>query len=147
MNIDEVREITNKLRGWLTPAEGELLYNLAKNCTGKGVIVEIGSWVGKSTIHLAAGSQEGSQVPVFAIDPHTGCTVHLVDGEVDGGAIVAQAAVDVCDDDTLETLEARVHDAEHELYPEALRRLMSESWTRIGRRITFAPAGEEAGRA
>ena len=83
MNIEEVREFTSKMRGWLAPAEGELLYNLAKNCTGKGVIVEIGSWVGKSTVHLAAGSQEGSQVPVFAVDPHTGSTVHLEQGEMD----------------------------------------------------------------
>jgi predicted O-methyltransferase YrrM len=83
MNIDEVREITKRMRGWLAPAEGELLYNLAKQCTGEGVIVEIGSWVGKSTVHLAAGSQEGSQVPVFAVDPHTGCTVHLEQGEMD----------------------------------------------------------------
>ena len=30
--------------------EGEFLYNMAKNCTGKGVIVEIGSWMGRSTI-------------------------------------------------------------------------------------------------
>jgi predicted O-methyltransferase YrrM len=83
MNIDEVRGITNKMRAWLAPTEGELLYNLAKQCTGQGVIFEIGSWVGKSTVHLAAGSQEGSQVPVFAVDPHTGCTVHLEDGEMD----------------------------------------------------------------
>jgi predicted O-methyltransferase YrrM len=83
MNIEEVREFTSNMRGWLKPAEGELLYNLAKNCTGQGAIVEIGSWVGKSTIWLAAGSQAGSQLPVFAIDPHTGSTVHLEQTDAD----------------------------------------------------------------
>jgi len=50
---------------------------LAKACTGKGVIVEIGSWKGKSTVALGLGSQAGKNIPVFAIDPHTGSPDHL----------------------------------------------------------------------
>ena len=67
----------------------------------------------------------------------TGCTVHLVEDAVDGGPIVAQRVVEVRDDDTVETLEARVHAAEHVLYPEAARRFLSEPWTLNGRRLVF----------
>ena len=56
--------------GWLTDEEAEALYDLARACTGKGVIVEIGSWKGKSTICLASGSRAGNGVRVYAIDPH-----------------------------------------------------------------------------
>jgi MMP 1-O-methyltransferase len=70
--IKAVRLITGRLDGWLHPLEGEYLYKAARNCQGKGVIVEIGSWKGKSTIWLAKGSQAGNGVKVYAIDPHTG---------------------------------------------------------------------------
>lgn len=70
--LRELHELTSRVHGWLTPGEGELLYGLARNCTGRGVIVEIGSWKGKSTIWLGRGSQAGRQVPVYSIDPHTG---------------------------------------------------------------------------
>ena len=55
----------------------------------------------------------------------TGCTVHVVGTGLDDGPIVAQAAVEVRDGDTLETLEARIHEAEHRLYPMAARRWFS----------------------
>ena len=74
--MKQVRDIVKNVDGWLTNSEGELLYRLAKKCTGRGVIVEIGSWKGKSTIWLAKGSQSGKQVPVYAIDPHTGSKEH-----------------------------------------------------------------------
>lgn len=51
----------------------------------------------------------------------TGCTVHYVCLEVDAGAIIAQAAVPVLDDDDATSLAARVLKAEHQLYPHALR--------------------------
>jgi flavodoxin len=65
-----VKELIKDVPGWLSVEEGEALYELAKECTGKGVIVEIGSWKGKSTICLGLGSRAGSGVPVFAVDPH-----------------------------------------------------------------------------
>lgn len=74
--ILEIRRITRDLEGWLSDAEGELLFNLARQCTGKGIIVEIGSWKGKSTIWLAKGSQSGKRVPIYAIDPHVGSSEH-----------------------------------------------------------------------
>jgi len=55
----------------------------------------------------------------------TGCTVHVVGAGLDDGPILAQAAVEVRDDDTLETLEARIHEAEHRLYPWAVRRFLA----------------------
>jgi phosphoribosylglycinamide formyltransferase-1 len=53
----------------------------------------------------------------------TGCTVHGVTAEVDGGPILDQAAVRVEDSDTLETLGAKVHAAEHALLPAVIARL------------------------
>lgn len=52
-----------------------------------------------------------------------GCTVHFVDGTVDGGPVIEQRAVPVMPHDTEETLAARVLAVEHELYPEVLREL------------------------
>lgn len=55
----------------------------------------------------------------------TGCTVHFVRTEMDSGPIIAQAAVPVLDADTPESLAARVLEAEHKLYPLALRLVAS----------------------
>ncbi|MBD0291741.1 MAG: class I SAM-dependent methyltransferase [Thermoleophilia bacterium] len=71
MAIPELRRRLDQLPGWLTYEEGETLYRLARMCTGRGVIVEIGSWRGKSTICLGLGSKEGNRVPVYAVDRHT----------------------------------------------------------------------------
>ena len=51
----------------------------------------------------------------------TGVTVHFVDSGVDTGPVILQRKVPVSPQDTLETLEAKVHAAEYEAYPEALR--------------------------
>ena len=66
----KVKPLIADVPGWLTDEEGEALYELARSCTGRGVIVEIGSWKGKSTICLGVGSQDGGGVPVYAVDPH-----------------------------------------------------------------------------
>lgn len=67
----------------------------------------------------------------------SGCTVHLVDDGLDSGPIVAQRAVPVLDDDDEATLAARILIEEHRAYPEALRRLLSEPWRVVGRRLRF----------
>jgi phosphoribosylglycinamide formyltransferase-1 len=67
----------------------------------------------------------------------TGCTVHLVDERLDAGPIVAQEPVAVHGNDTLETLTERIHDAEHRLYPRAVRRLLTESWRVDGDHVVF----------
>jgi phosphoribosylglycinamide formyltransferase 1 len=70
----------------------------------------------------------------------SGCTVHLVDEGLDSGPIVVQRAVPVLDGDTERTLAARILEAEHQAYPEALRRLLTESWRVEGRRLLFTAA-------
>lgn len=50
----------------------------------------------------------------------TGITVHFADGNYDCGPIIAQRAIEVREDDTLETLESRVHEVEHQLYPQVI---------------------------
>ena len=53
----------------------------------------------------------------------TGCTVHWVNEQVDGGAVIRQAKVPVRTGDTPESLHARIHEAEHRLLPEVIRDL------------------------
>lgn len=74
--IRETRDIAANVDGWLEDCEGELLFELAKGCEGRGAIVEVGSWKGKSTLWLAKGSMSGNRVKVLAIDPHTGSEEH-----------------------------------------------------------------------
>ena len=62
--------------GWLTEAEGLSLYDTAKKIKTGNVIVEVGSWKGKSTICLGNGSKDGNKVKIFAIDPHIGSSEH-----------------------------------------------------------------------
>lgn len=70
-----------------------------------------------------------------------GCTVHFVTDDVDAGPIVLQAAVPVLDDDTVESLSARILAEEHRILPEAVR-LFSEGRLRIeGRRVRILPEG------
>jgi phosphoribosylglycinamide formyltransferase-1 len=65
----------------------------------------------------------------------TGCTVHYVDETLDGGPIIAQQVVPVRDDDTVETLSARILVEEHRLYTEAVRRALSGEYEIMGRRV------------
>ena len=67
----------------------------------------------------------------------SGCTVHLVEASLDAGPVVAQRAVEVREDDTPATLVSRIHEAEHVLYPEAVRRFIGEPWSLEGRRLVF----------
>jgi phosphoribosylglycinamide formyltransferase-1 len=82
-----------------------------------------------------------SLLPSFpGLDPHgqalragvkiSGATVHFVIPETDAGPIVMQGATPVCDDDTAETLAARVLEIEHRIYPDALR-LVAGGGTRL----------------
>ncbi len=68
----------------------------------------------------------------------SGCTVHLVDEELDHGPIVVQRTVPVRDDDNAASLAARILVEEHKAYPEALRRLLTERWRVEGRRVVFS---------
>jgi phosphoribosylglycinamide formyltransferase-1 len=65
----------------------------------------------------------------------SGCTVHFVTPELDAGPIVAQAAVPVHENDTATTLEARILQVEHKLYPHALRLVASGAARLEGKRV------------
>lgn len=67
----------------------------------------------------------------------SGCTVHFVDEHLDAGPIVVQRAVEVRDDDSAETLSARILVQEHEAYVEALQKLATRTWRVAGRRVVF----------
>ena len=71
----------------------------------------------------------------------TGITVHFANEDYDKGPIVAQRAVEVREDDTLDDLEARIPEVEHVLYPEVLR-LVAEGRVTVGedRKVHIAPA-------
>ncbi|MBI3825278.1 MAG: class I SAM-dependent methyltransferase [Candidatus Rokubacteria bacterium] len=79
---DDPVALTEGIDGWLPEFEGRHLLALARRCTGRGVIVEIGSWKGRSTIWLALGSRAGAGGRVYAIDPHTGSWEHQAPGTV-----------------------------------------------------------------
>lgn len=68
----------------------------------------------------------------------TGATVHLVNAQLDAGPIVLQAAVPVMEDDTPDTLAARILVEEHRLYPQAIGLLLDGGWAVEGRRLTRA---------
>ena len=71
----------------------------------------------------------------------SGCTVHFVDAHYDNGPIIVQRVCEVRDDDTPETLAARVFEEEKIAYPEAIR-LFAEGRLKIdGRRVRVLPIG------
>lgn len=65
----------------------------------------------------------------------TGCTVHFVDEGVDTGPIIIQAVVPIEDDDTEETLLEKIHEKEHDIYPEAVRLFCEDRLKIQGRRV------------
>ena len=68
-----------------------------------------------------------------------GATVHFVTGELDGGPIVTQGTVPVNDDDTADTLAARILDVEHRIYPQAVASILDGRWAVQGRTYKKLP--------
>lgn len=66
---------------------------------------------------------------------YSGCTVHFVDENLDAGPIILQAVVPVFDDDTVETLSARILREEHRVYSEAISLVLAGGWRIEGRRV------------
>ncbi|MCL6564868.1 MAG: phosphoribosylglycinamide formyltransferase [Acidobacteriia bacterium] len=66
---------------------------------------------------------------------YSGCTVHFVDEQLDAGPIICQAVVEVRDDDTPETLAARILREEHRIYAEAVRIVLEGRYRIEGRRV------------
>ncbi|TET89633.1 MAG: radical SAM protein [Methanomassiliicoccales archaeon] len=71
LSIDGIHRLSDEINGWLTPSEGEFLFTTAMSIES-GNIVEIGSWMGKSTLYLSYGSIQGQKCRVYAVDHHTG---------------------------------------------------------------------------
>ena len=69
LDIDSVSRIAASVEGWLSDAQGRALYTAASRVRGRGAIVEIGSWKGRSTVWLAHGAQRAG-ARVIAVDPH-----------------------------------------------------------------------------
>jgi phosphoribosylglycinamide formyltransferase-1 len=69
----------------------------------------------------------------------SGATVHLVTPDLDAGPIILQAPVPVLDNDTADTLSARILVEEHKLYPQAIRILLDGRWVIEGRRFVSRP--------
>ena len=67
----------------------------------------------------------------------TGCTVHFVDAGVDAGPIISQQTVPVLDNDTAESLHARIHAAEHELYPKSVAAIARAEVSVVGRKVIW----------
>ncbi|TWU09301.1 Phosphoribosylglycinamide formyltransferase [Symmachiella macrocystis] len=72
----------------------------------------------------------------------SGCTVHFSDNIYDNGPIILQRPVPVLDDDTPQTLAARVFEAEREAYPEAIRLFAAGRLEVDGRRVRILPAAD-----
>jgi phosphoribosylglycinamide formyltransferase-1 len=110
----------------------------------------VGAWTGRLlNIHPALlpsfkGLETHERALQAGVKVH-GATVHFVVPEVDSGPIIAQAAIPVADDDTPETLAARVIRLEHRIYPLALR-LVAEGRVHIagGRCVSDAPIDRDA---
>jgi MMP 1-O-methyltransferase len=124
-DLAELRRRLEGVKGWLSDEEAETLYTLAKACTGRGSIVEIGSHQGRSTICLALGAKaSGHPVRVHAIDPRGGklleayrdniaragvddvITTHCLTSEAASSVIPADEPVELLFIDGKHTLEA-----------------------------------------
>jgi len=68
----------------------------------------------------------------------TGVTVHFVDEEMDHGPIILQKAIEIDETDTLESLEAKIHKAEHRLYPEAVKLFTEGRLKPEGRKVRIS---------
>lgn len=71
----------------------------------------------------------------------SGCTVHIVDGGMDTGPILAQRAVPVLDDDTVQSLASRILVEEHDVYWRTVKRLVAGEVELVGRRASFTGGG------
>jgi MMP 1-O-methyltransferase len=75
---EDVLKVTDLIDGWCWPDEGKFLMKCASECQKGSVIVEIGSWKGKSTTWLIAGS---GNTPVYSIDHFNGSEEHQTPGK------------------------------------------------------------------
>lgn len=72
---------------------------------------------------------------------YSGCTVHFVDEGMDTGPIIGQRVVPIIENDTVETLSARILEQEHQLYPLAVRQVVMGNVLIIGRKVVIQEGG------
>jgi phosphoribosylglycinamide formyltransferase 1 len=70
----------------------------------------------------------------------TGVTVHFANENFDEGPIIAQEAVIIAEDDTIQTLEAKIHEVEHRIYPKVLQLFATGRIEIVGRKVRISPA-------
>ena len=90
----------------------------------------------------------GLHAPRQALDygaRFSGCTVHFVDKGVDNGPIILQAVVPVLESDCEETLQARIQEQEHKIYPEAVQLFAEKRLTVEGRKVRILPPAPGSG--
>ena len=73
------------------------------------------------------------QKAMDAGDTHTGCTVHYVNEELDGGEIIMQSKVPILSDDTVESLTKEIQRKEYAILPEAIKYVKQRQQTKIDR--------------
>lgn len=114
------------LAGFMRVLKGEFL------CAFEGRIVN----VHPSLLPSFPGLQAWKQALDHGVKV-TGCTVHFVDAGVDAGPVIGQQAVPVLDYDVPESLHARIHSAEHELYPKCVAVIARGEISVQGRRVIW----------
>jgi phosphoribosylglycinamide formyltransferase-1 len=72
----------------------------------------------------------------------SGCTVHFVDKGVDTGPIILQSVVPVLENDSEQTLQARIQEQEHRIYPEAVQLFATNRLIIEGRKVHILPPGQ-----
>ncbi len=70
----------------------------------------------------------------------TGVTVHFANENFDEGPIIAQEPVIIAEDDTIQTLEAKIHEVEHRIYPKVLQLIATGRVEIVGRKVRISPA-------
>ncbi len=156
MGIESVIVDCGPKRGSMTPASSEEMTRLCKE-RGVGLVClagfmrivkgELLEEYGRRmlNIHPALlpsfrGLHGQKQALEYGVR-YSGCTVHFIDEGVDTGPIIVQTVVPVLQDDSEETLSARILKEEHKAYPEAVK-LFAEGRLRIEGRRVFISSGE-----
>ncbi len=84
------------------------------------------------------GSHAVKQAIAYGVK-QTGCTVHFVEENIDSGPVILQAAVDVDQDDTEDTLLEKIHTEEHRILPDAVRLFCERRLVLEGRKVLILP--------
>jgi len=70
--LSKIIKLASSIEGWISIQEGYFLYQLASRLPQKAVVVEIGSWKGKSTVWLGSGLKKNQSAELYSVDPHYG---------------------------------------------------------------------------